>query len=44
MFFGDLNDPESMVSKTISNCGGQALLNETDPAVWYCPTREGRVR
>jgi Fe-S-cluster-containing dehydrogenase component len=44
MFFGDLNDPESMISKMISNCKGQTLLSETDPAVWYCPTREGRIR
>ena len=44
MFFGDLNDPESSISKMISVCGSQTLMNETDLAVWYCPTREGRIR
>jgi dimethyl sulfoxide reductase iron-sulfur subunit len=44
MFFGDLNDPGSDISKKIAACSGQKLLNDSEPAVWYCPTREGRIR
>jgi Fe-S-cluster-containing dehydrogenase component len=44
MYFGDVNDPESQVSKIISDRGAQTLLNETVPSIWYCPTREGRIR
>jgi Fe-S-cluster-containing dehydrogenase component len=44
MFFGDVNNPESQVSKMIIHRCGQVLLNGNDVAVWYCPTREGRIR
>jgi molybdopterin-containing oxidoreductase family iron-sulfur binding subunit len=40
-FFGDLNDPESTVSKLISEKSGYQLLPEmgTDPRVYYLPPR-----
>ncbi len=44
LVFGDLNDPNSDVARMISDRGGQALLAETAPAVWYCPTKQGRIR
>lgn len=39
IFFGDLNDPESKVSKLISQRGVYTLKPEagTAPAVYYCP-------
>jgi molybdopterin-containing oxidoreductase family iron-sulfur binding subunit len=40
-FFGDLNDPESQVSKLIEERSGYQLLPEigTDPRVYYLPPR-----
>ncbi|MDP2724666.1 MAG: 4Fe-4S dicluster domain-containing protein [Syntrophales bacterium] len=36
-FFGDLNDPDSVISKKLKEKGGEVLLPErgTDPAVYY---------
>jgi len=44
LFFGDLNDPESGVSKIIKNRAGEPLIKEHGPCVWYLPTLEGRIR
>ncbi len=40
-FFGDINDPESQVSKLVRERGGYQLLPEmgTDPRVYYLPPR-----
>jgi molybdopterin-containing oxidoreductase family iron-sulfur binding subunit len=40
-FFGDINDPESEVSKLIRERGGYQLLPEigTDPQVYFLPPR-----
>jgi molybdopterin-containing oxidoreductase family iron-sulfur binding subunit len=40
-FFGDLNDPESQVSKLIKEKGGYQLLSElgTNPSVYYLPAK-----
>ncbi|MFC1782991.1 hypothetical protein ACFL02_05335 [Planctomycetota bacterium] len=41
LMFGDLDDPESAVSKLIESRGGFQLLEEmeTDPSVYYLPKR-----
>lgn len=41
-YFGDLNDPNSEVSKLISNRTGEKYKEEfgTDPSVYYLPTRQ----
>ena len=42
--FGDLNDPDSQVSRLIRERGGEQLLEErgTDPRVYYLPPRRKR--
>jgi len=42
--FGDLNDPDSRVSRLIRERGGEQLLEErgTDPRVFYLPPRRKR--
>lgn len=45
MFFGDLNDPESAVSRLISKRNAGVLNGErgTGPGIYYCPTKQGRI-
>ena len=45
MYFGDLNDPESSVSKIISSGNAKTIVKDTDtgPVVYYCPTRSGKI-
>ena len=42
--FGDLNDPDSEVSRLIRDRGAYQLLEErgTDPQVYYLPPRRKR--
>jgi molybdopterin-containing oxidoreductase family iron-sulfur binding subunit len=43
-FFGDLNDPDSEVSRLTRDRGGYQLLEErgTDPRTYYLPPRRKR--
>jgi phenylacetyl-CoA:acceptor oxidoreductase subunit 1 len=43
LYFGDIEDPESNVSKIIQSRGGFRLLPEmeTDPSIYYLPKRTG---
>jgi Fe-S-cluster-containing dehydrogenase component len=45
MYFGDVNDPDSGVSKIIDEQNAAIIEpeKETKPAVYYCPTRHGRI-
>jgi len=45
MYFGDVNDPDSEVSKIINRKSAAVIKQEkgTKPAVYYCPTRHGRI-
>jgi Fe-S-cluster-containing dehydrogenase component len=45
VYFGDLGDPASAVTRTIAERSAATLKPEagTKPAVYYCPTRQGRV-
>lgn len=45
MYFGDVNDPASAVAKLVAQRGTAVLKPEagTKPAVYYCPTRQGRI-
>jgi Fe-S-cluster-containing dehydrogenase component len=45
MVFGDLNDPDSVVSQMISKRNASTLDPEkgTGPCIYYCPTRQGRI-
>ncbi|MFC1909464.1 4Fe-4S dicluster domain-containing protein [Chloroflexota bacterium] len=44
MYFGDLSNPASQVSKLIASKNANVLLSEakTDPAVYYCPPKSPR--
>ena len=46
MYFGDLNDPDSQISKLIAERGAATLDPEkgTGPAIYYCPTRHGKIQ
>lgn len=45
IFFGDLNDPDSVLSQMISKRDAGILYPEkgTEPGIYYCPTRQGRI-
>ena len=45
IYFGDLNDPDSSISKIIAARSASTLKRQTVtmPAVYYCPTRQGRI-
>lgn len=45
IYFGDLKDTASLPSKVIGDRGAKPLKPEagTKPAIYYCPTRQGRV-
>lgn len=45
IFFGDLNDSDSVVSQMISKRDAGILYPEkgTGPGIYYCPTRQGRI-
>ena len=45
MFFGDLNDPDSIASRMILERNASTLDFDkgTGPCIYYCPTRQGRI-
>ena len=45
MYFGDLQDPDSPVSRIVAQRSAEVLHPEkgTQPAVYFCPTRHGRI-
>jgi len=45
IYFGDLEDPDSPVARIIALRGAEVLQpgQGTQPAVYYCPTRRGRI-
>ena len=45
MYFGDLQDPDSPVSRIVAQRSAEVLQPEkgTQPAVYFCPTRHGRI-
>jgi Fe-S-cluster-containing dehydrogenase component len=45
MYAGDLDDPASPAAQVIARRGAEVLYPEkgTGPAVYFCPTRHGRV-
>ena len=45
IYFGDLHDPAGSVSKMIATRSAAALkpATGTRPAVYYCPTKQGRI-
>jgi molybdopterin-containing oxidoreductase family iron-sulfur binding subunit len=45
IYFGDLEDPDSPVARIVARRRAEVLQPElgTEPAVYYCPTRHGRI-
>jgi molybdopterin-containing oxidoreductase family iron-sulfur binding subunit len=45
IYFGDINDPDSIISKMIAARSASTLRPQTgtSPTVHYCPTRHGRI-
>ena len=46
IFFGDLLDQNSQVARMIESRAADTLKVEvaTEPAIYYCPTKDGRIR
>jgi len=46
MYFGDLNDPDSRISKIMDERSAKPIKPEagTKPVIYYCPTRQGKIQ